>query len=577
MHRVLARAAALFCIIFVAGGCQYSPDSAERTLAFNRSVEQATNQQFLLNAVRSSKREPTYYARLASNLTTSSINPSFSISLPVHDYTSFLPSISITETNQLSLANLDDQSFIEGIMAPVPLQAYAYFHSEGFLPEQLLLLFMGGVELPSEGLQTLRHAVELDCALNKFSAQSAECDLVGDRFSALLDESCKTRPPSEKMKDGCNSSWQISQFEAASTAYLTYKQAQCDSPSKDGEKCTPTGNDFRKWVCRSYLKVDCSHMDIWDAAVVDKSCNGEAGEKLKFANDPAIYRQDSASREFRSFRCFQLVERAMLELGFHPAQTTSHKIVFELPLNVVKGNPRLLSDMTQQGYEVATNLKIGRVGICKKSSDYDVELGKVSTLKPATARKSSDPEPVFNSQSKYTADLFVETKTSDAGEAKSGTTDKAKAPDSCNDALSQKLAQKADKSASNGDNEAKNIVFSQRSLEAMVYYLGQIIRRKYELGSDDKVTFLNVAATKPYEEELFRVRKNDSSRDAIVSVDSHGDTFSIPPLCESPDCTTQFPEHASPQILTILTQVLGMQKATTALPAPTAVTVISSH
>jgi hypothetical protein len=535
--RILARAAALFCAIHATAGCQYSPDTAERTIEFNRSVALSTDQQFLLNAVRASKREPTYYSRITSNQATSTINPAISSTVPWGSGKSvattitppgsvtassvattiakaaltLTPSVGLTETNQLTLSNPDDQASTEGLLNPVPLQLYTYFQNEGFNAEELLMMFVGSVSLTKQQLSDLK-----------------------TRFTALCDA-------------------------AAPAAQIVQ--------------------------CKYYAERKASELEIW------RECehSPDRAGVVSFANDPSRYQIFKKGRRFVEFDCFQRIERAFLALGYTMTPTATHDLAYWLPLDAVKENPRYLADLAQQQFEVsvipypstknpASDKRV--VAVCKKTDT-------VSFQPPRTDASSAAPLDV-----KFVAHAVS---IPDSGKDTSPPQSDIK---SCGDAFTAAIDIEKGVTKPSTSAGAK-ISFGERSLEAMVYYLGQIIRRRVELvDTETRASFLapivfnsdddptgpkDVTTIAVKEVELFDVTTTAPKGDPIVQVEHGGTTYFVPSLkvCNEPpkieECTAQNPDHASPQVLTLLNQIWGLQKTATTLPAPSSVTVISSH
>src|ERR1700689_2833946 len=86
---VYQKALMLLAVLVGCAACQYSPDMLDRTLAYNRTVANSTNQVLLLNIVRASERLPTYYTRLEGDAASLGLSPSGSISLPLNNPRSF--------------------------------------------------------------------------------------------------------------------------------------------------------------------------------------------------------------------------------------------------------------------------------------------------------------------------------------------------------------------------------------------------------------------------------------------------------------------------------------------------------
>jgi len=527
---------ALCLAVFVLGGCQYSPGTVDRTISFNRSVADSTNQLILLNAIRASMREPTYYSRLTGDTATGTITPTLSAAIPsigarsvastlappatspsgivttlARAVTTVTSGLSATEQNQLSLLNSDDQASITGLMTPAPMQLYQYFQSEGFNREELLLMFIGSVSMTNAQIKDL---------------------------SNLASHHCQ-----EVHSQGSN-----------------------------------------PWCTEIFLEPD---------RLPSSNCLNPVGDDKTtsnlFANDPAVYQKKS----YRSFRCFSEITRALLAVGLHADPSTSHEFSYKIPLSIAKGNPRFLADLSQQGFEVAV-LKGGDVAVCKKKDGVAFKLAE--EMKKYIAPPKIVPVKVGSTKTHQSK--FVEQSTKVPSEYTSLSVLTVSASFGPDSATKPQLAAKKDSPQSCGDavppkgineSEPKDvaIAFTQRSMEAMVYYIGQIIRREVNLknieasqfAEEPSVSFLaglNDDGT-PRKEELFRIRTGSPTDDAIAQVDYRDTTYYIPSICDDHDCANvEFPNHASPQILTLLNQVWGLQKSATALPAVSNVTVVTT-
>src|SRR5665213_1383032 len=89
MGMVCRNALALLVALLTCAACEYAPDMLDRTLAYNRTVANSTNQVLLLNVVRASERLPTYYTRLEGDASSLAVTPNASLSLPLGNARSF--------------------------------------------------------------------------------------------------------------------------------------------------------------------------------------------------------------------------------------------------------------------------------------------------------------------------------------------------------------------------------------------------------------------------------------------------------------------------------------------------------
>src|ERR1700733_14296753 len=82
-------ALALLVALLPCAACEYAPDMLDRTVAYNRTVANSTNQVLLLNVVRASERLPTHYPRREGDASPLPLTPNPSLSLPLGNARSF--------------------------------------------------------------------------------------------------------------------------------------------------------------------------------------------------------------------------------------------------------------------------------------------------------------------------------------------------------------------------------------------------------------------------------------------------------------------------------------------------------
>jgi hypothetical protein len=154
----------------VVAACAIIDSYSGRAVDFNREAEQAQEQVLLLNIVRASLRRPMQFTSLQSvtgsgsasgGVQGSAVNtrqtPYISLfGLVPPSSSSLLSSISagnVTGNAQLSgsatftVPVLDTQDFYQGILTPIPLQAFDYYLQQGFPPQLLFDLFVQKIEI----------------------------------------------------------------------------------------------------------------------------------------------------------------------------------------------------------------------------------------------------------------------------------------------------------------------------------------------------------------------------------------------------------------------------------------------
>jgi len=161
-----ARALVLIATSAAVAACQqFSPDSNTRTLSFNHSVAESTNQLLLLNIIRDAQRTPTYFTRLGSNSAQSTFSPSLGLAFPFGVLSGGSAAIAAQGTTQnvLELGNLDDKKYQDGAMRRVDLETVQSFWNEGLQPDALGLLLIGSIQIPAGELPLFTRAVGRIC------------------------------------------------------------------------------------------------------------------------------------------------------------------------------------------------------------------------------------------------------------------------------------------------------------------------------------------------------------------------------------------------------------------------------
>jgi hypothetical protein len=150
----------------------------------------------------------------------------------------------------------------------------------------------------------------------------------------------------------------------------------------------------------------------------------------------------------------------------------------------------------------------------------------------------------------------------------------------------------------NADSGGLTFKYAPRSLEGMVYYLGQVLRRRYDglLGGPGQFTaisFVNwgydpALGSYIYPEVLFDAERGRAPGETIAEAADESGAFYVPGLCDSSThlprainntneakCSIEFPNHASAQVFTMLNQLWGLNKTQATTPAIPTVDVIS--
>ena len=126
---------------------------------------------------------------------------------------------------------------------------------------------------------------------------------------------------------------------------------------------------------------------------------------------------------------------------------------------------------------------------------------------------------------------------------------------------------------------------SVRAFEGVVYYLGEVVRAETaDLNADERGYYPTIVARARWgehserDEPLFVVKKGPGNGEVAIAVrDDKGDNYWIPGFCTEfdyrfpvPDnCATEYPNHESLTVLTLLNQLWGLQKEPSVAPTRT--------
>src|SRR3954447_3848735 len=174
MKRQLGRVACTIALLLAPGllGCAIVDNYSGRAVDFNREAEQAQEEVLLLNIVRASLRRPMQFTSLSSVTGSGSVSGSVTggaTNVKQTPYLSQFPNLvqstnigtalsrlatgtasgnaSLGGTATFTVPILDTQEFYQGILTPIPLQAFDYYLQQGFPPELLFDLFVLKVEV----------------------------------------------------------------------------------------------------------------------------------------------------------------------------------------------------------------------------------------------------------------------------------------------------------------------------------------------------------------------------------------------------------------------------------------------
>jgi hypothetical protein len=561
--KALAALAAVFCT-----ACQYSPTMLDRTVAYNRAVADSTNQVLLLNIVRASQRLPTYYSRLEGDAASMALAPNAGLSLPLANQRSFesdlnsastgaftggatkaitsLASIAgsfglqASESNLLTLQTLDDQKYQNGMMTPVPIKNIQAFQDEGYPRDLLFMMFFSSIQVSRDLIDPIDKAVIARCTQVTQEQQPA-AESKGVSFARQICAYIQSDPYGELFPSGGRSHPDYSAFSL--------------------KTCEDTGG-----------------ADTDDPPNV----------MVHFHNDPAREGRMGSAGDPHPLVCFQILLDDLLVLGLKvgSAQDSPAELVDVVPAAVAR-DPKFRAQMIQQNLFVRETAD-GKSAVCRKmeqSNGFTVTFADPSKRGGQASSKVPMPLDALLTSLGVRANSVSPTR-------------KVKAPSDPATACQQKnpgAPETADeaKLGSNGDAESSaprpvkltsdKVAFSTRSFEAMIYYLGETLRYEESEASNPSL-FPRVLGRNPmvagntYYETMFYGSSGLNNEDAAVTVrDDAGTSFAIPKPCVTAhshlsserkvNCTSEYPDNESLQILNFVNQVWGLQKESVAAPS----------
>lgn len=497
----IARVAALSCVTLAMSGCetanQFSPEMTDRALAYNQAVAVSTNQLLLVNIVRASEREPRYFTRFGSNLAQAGFTGSLALTLPIAELNGGTSVGSIGATPGASTGNTVTLDNLDDRKYQVGANAP-----------------IDGTTVEEYWHQGLQPDVLGLLFLDTISVPVAEFDTLNAQAIVLCDTA--KRPT-------------VSRFCFTLNVAL--------NPQKPGKT----------------LKLsDC-------VAGAPRTRKGSA-DYVVFINDPSW---DSYGGETHPETCFVIVLRTLLALGLHPVDNKSASVVAKDIDDTISKDAHFRTEMIKASLSVKVE-KGNKSSVSKQNSStvFELEPDVVEALANAADCGIFDKSQDF-------AGLFA---SADDRDALGYTQTPAKTPAAGCDHHDAKVK------AALGD---LKIDLHIRSFESVIYYLGEIARS--EAAGENYVAvpvlgrspWSKPSADSIYEEPLFDVESGAPHANApVVTRDDHGAAYWIPDFCDTdstrasniaraakvPACSTEYPNHESLTVLTIINQLWGLQK-----------------
>jgi hypothetical protein len=416
----------------------------DQTIAYNEAVADSTNQFFLLNVLRARDRFPLYYTRTTGNNASQGASAGAAVEV---DNWHALPSAALGASggNTVSLANLDDQKFMRGVLTPVPLATLGFYLDQGWPKEVVMGMFISRIDVDRTLAASFAAKFSGRCAA---SAEAPYCDA---RRPLAADGTPAPSPPQ-----------QLTQCLDSSEAVITFR------------------------------------------------------------NDPS----DAAASV-----CFRAMLRVLIALGLSVSTGDSFTVVVPRMPAASAHNLEALSTATTAKL-VVQERPDGHYAVCK------VEEASAFTI----------PQDALEGGINMAAGFFDAPNTATTSVV-------ANAPLTCTATAMAKPA---------AAGTAPVLRFTTRSLDSMLYYLGEDVR------AGNSVTIWS-GSGRMRELPLFVVQQGGTG--TLVAIDYRGDSYGIPDECAgSPTCEQG---HRSLQVLSLLNQIWGLQKEASEAPSVPVVSVIN--
>lgn len=478
---LLSRVLAIAGAAIVLTACQSSQGMDDQAIAYNKAVANSTNEFFLLNALRAKDRFPVYYTRTTGNNASESLSPGASITATNWVQTPTL-TLNASGSNTQSLGNLDDQRFMRGVLAPVPLSIMESYVGQGWPSELLMMMFIKKFKIDKE--------------------------------------------------------------------LVTYLTAEFDSHC-NGKTAAPLyckeGNPLSK-----YINDPTNHCLI----SVD-------GKNVVFDNYPGNPDQ---------LECFQSMLRVMLALGFTPADGTKYTVI-------ASAMPPSSADLKGLSQAATAKLAVSEISkrrrsvyaICTKKDvsgfTFDKFVFDDSEKKAPGENAATVSAQLFSRTLSRSLDLSGQiggVRSPEEGASLQSTTSliAPEMPTSCAKQLTESKVQPTDSKKSQ---EVPAFEVTTRSLDSMIYYLGEDLRAKKKSARDVEIW---VGEDEGDGKNVPLFVAGDTPDDApLVSVRYRGADYNIP----------HQDSGRSLQVLSLLNQIWGLQKEATEAPSIPVVSVINSQ
>jgi len=277
-----------------------------------------------------------------------------------------------------------------------------------------------------------------------------------------------------------------------------------------------------------------------------KACLTDQNDYVHGAGDTMVlenYPEDAAQ-----MRCFQWMLRVLIALDPAPGKSASYEVVArDVPLGNLK-SVTTFTDLDKADMVMATG-EGGNVTLCKRKSVSGLQLLRFNG---SVAAGANDP-PAENS-------------------ADASGHDSSAIPLVLGKSASPEMG-----CGAVGRATAPRIDLTTRSLDGMIYFLGEVLRAESDAaGGSGSIWAWNGAEGREAEWKLFVAEKGSPPSGSAVDVSFRGETYYIPSDCEDArNCAEPDERQRSLQVLSLLGQIWGLQKEEAEMPIVPTVTVVT--
>jgi hypothetical protein len=536
------RTLTVFILIIGLAGCQYAPGIAERSTAFNEAVADASNALLLRNIVRASERLPTYYSRIQGNLASGSVTPSLGVTFPL--------------TKSFSYES--DTGAGKAITGTKSIDLFGAFSGTAGL---------SGAEANTLTLQTMddqKYQAGMMKALDftqlkGYFDEGYSRDLLMLMFVAKVSVNSKLIPQiDEAVNERCKEPVSEQDYDCQ---YIVSDPYRFNFAS---------GGWSDHWSLQTCVNNHAAHK------------NASRGS-VDFSNDAAQEILPPGSVADRtaiahSQMCFEILLQDLLLLGLDitPSGSLASEVVDDNVPVKTANDPTFRLEMVKQNMKIVTALGAKVAILCRTKPD---SVAFTLTFPHAAGSKADNLAAILQADENESQLKDV------ADENKNRCAEAQKAnPPATSGAKTTEVSETAPETPRPIRLNDKDLSFTERSFEGMIYYLGEIVRA--DESGVDPMSIVRVHGRNPaingaaYTESLFYASSALDAADAALSVKADsGKTYYLANLCTnsirlaSPKkdprlgCSTEFPDNESTAVITLLNQVWGLQKEYSGPPA----------